>query len=315
MKVTTMVTANAAEMSAAEFAELFEQVKNWGRWGADDQRGALNLITDEKRARAAALVRDGVTVSLSHPLPVMPGPNNFAPTRRAVLAGGDGVGAGFSSASDMTIVAPHGFAVSHLDALCHVFWNQQMYNGYPAAAMTSRGAEKNAIDVAASGIVSRGVVLDIPRRTGEQYLNKGVAITVADLEAAEEQQGVRVEEGDILLVRTGRRAREQAEGETMLMQGAAGLHVSTVPWLKERGVAVLGSDGISDVLPSGCEGNVMPVHVATLVAMGIHLLDNLSLEPVAAACAERGRWECQLVIAPLVIERGTGSAVNPIALF
>lgn len=310
-----MVMAQAAETSAAAFAELFERLKNWGRWGADDQRGALNLITDAKRTRAAALVSDGVAVSLAHPLPVMPGPNNPAPSRRAVLAGGDGVGEGFSSAADMTIIAPHGFADSHLDALCHVFWNQQMYNGVPAAAMTSRGAEKNAIDVARDGIVSRGVLLDVPRRLSRDYLDKGEAITIEDLEAAEQQQRVRIEEGDILLVRTGRRPREQAEGETMLMQGAAGLHVSTMPWLKERGVAVLGSDGVSDVMPSGCEGNPLPVHAATLVAMGVHLLDNLALERVADACAQRGRWEFQLVIAPLVIEKGTGSAVNPIAIF
>src|SRR5262245_39508206 len=165
-----MAMATAAETSAAAFAELFERVKNWGRWGVEDQRGALNLITDAKRARAAALVRDGAAVSLAHPLPVMPGPNNFAPTRRAVLAGGDGVGEGVSSAADMTIVAPHGFAVSHLDALCHVFWNGLMYNGFPAAAMPSRGAEKNAIDVARDGIVSRGVLLDVPRWLDRAYL-------------------------------------------------------------------------------------------------------------------------------------------------
>lgn len=310
-----MTTTQTDVVSAAEFAELFEQLKNWGRWGADDQRGALNLITAAKRARAAALVRDGVTVSAAHPLPVMPGPNNFRPSVRAVLAGGDGIADGFQSASDVTIVAPHGFAVSHLDALCHVFWNQQMYNGFRSADMTSRGADKNAIDVAREGIVSRGVLLDIPRAKGRDYLDKGEAIGAEDLRQAEERQNVRVEEGDILLVRTGRRPREQAEGETMLMQGAAGLHVRSMPWIKERGVAVLGSDGVSDVMPSGCEGNALPVHAATLVAMGVHLLDNLALENLASACAERSRWEFQLIVAPLIIERGTGSAVNPIAVF
>jgi kynurenine formamidase len=310
-----MTTAQAGTVSAAEFAELFEQLKNWGRWGADDQRGALNLITPARRARAAALVTEGVTVSAAHPVPVTPGPNNFHPVYRAVLGGGDKVADGFRSASDMTIIAPHGFAVSHLDALCHVFWNRQMYNGYPADEMTSRGADKNAIDVAREGIVSRGVLLDIPRAQGKQFLARGEAITAEDLEQAEPRQNVRVEEGDILLVRTGRRPREQAEGETMLMQGAAGLHVRSMPWIKQRGVAVLGSDGVSDVMPSNCEGNVLPVHAATLVAMGVHLLDNLALENLATACAERNRWEFQFIVAPLIIERGTGSAVNPIAVF
>lgn len=310
-----MTTKQAGAMSAAEFAALFERLKNWGRWGADDQRGALNLITDATRARAAALVTEGVTVSAANPVPVVPGPNNFRPALRAVLAGGDVVGEGMASASDLTTIAPHGFATSHLDALCHVFWNRQMYNGYPAARMTSTGAEVCAIDVAREGIVSRGVLLDLPRLFGRDFLDRGEAITTEDLEAAEARQGLRVEEGDILLVRTGRHLREGTEGETILMQGAAGLHVSAMPWIKERGVAVLGSDGISDVLPSGCEGNRLPVHVATLVAMGVHLLDNLALENLAAACARRGRWAFQLVIAPLIIERGTGSAVNPIAIF
>jgi kynurenine formamidase len=310
-----MTTAQAGAVSAAEFAALFEELKNWGRWGADDQRGALNLITDARRARAAALVTEGVTVSAANPIPVLPGPNNFRPALRAVLAGGDAAGEGFASASDLTCIAPHGFATSHLDALCHVFWNRQMYNGYPAARMTSTGAEVCAVDVAREGIVGRGVLLDIPRLLGKDFLAKGEAITAGDLEAAEARQGVRVEEGDILLVRTGRHLRERTEGEATLMQGAAGLHVRAMPWLRARGVAALGSDGISDVLPSGCEGVVLPVHVATLVAMGVHLLDNLALENLAAACARRGRWAFQLVIAPLIIERGTGSAVNPIAVF
>jgi kynurenine formamidase len=303
------------EFTAAEFAALFEQLKNWGRWGSEDQRGALNLITNEKRARAAALVTEGVTVSAANPIPVMPGPNNFRPAGRAVLAGGDVAGDGFASAADMTIIAPHGFATSHIDALCHVFWNKQMYNGRPATVMTSAGAQAGAIDVAREGIVSRGVLLDIPRLHGRDFLAKAEAIMQEDLEAAEERQNLRVEDGDILLVRTGRHRREQVEGETMLMQGAAGLHVSTMPWIKERGAAVLGSDGVSDVLPSRCEGNALPVHAATLVAMGVHLLDNLALEKLADACAERNRWEFQFVIAPLIIERGTGSAVNPIAIF
>lgn len=310
-----MTTAQASSMTAAEFAALFEQLKNWGRWGADDQRGALNLITPAKAAAAAALVKEGVTVSAANPIPVMPGPNNFRPAGRAVLAGGDVAGDGFASAADQTTIAPHGFATSHMDALCHVFWNKQMYNGFPASAMTSSGAEKNAIDVARNGVVSRGVLLDIPRLHGRDFLGKGEAIVVEDLEAAERRQDVRVEEGDILLVRTGRHKRESVEEETMLMHGAAGLHVSTMPWIKERGVAVLGSDGISDVMPSQCEGNVLPVHAATLVAMGVHLLDNLALENLGAACSERNRWEFQFILAPLVIERGTGSALNPIAVF
>jgi kynurenine formamidase len=310
-----MVASEAREVSAAEFAAMFEELKNWGRWGTDDQRGALNLITPSKRIQAAALVTEGAVVNAANPLPVRPGPNNFSPSVRAVLHGGDVVGDGFASAGDVTIVAPHGFAVSHIDALCHVFWNRLMYNGYPAGQMASSGAERNAISEIREGVVSRGVLLDIPALDGRTSLAKGEPITVEMLEAAERRQNVRVESGDILLVYTGRRRREAEEGETMLMQGGAGLHVTTMPWIKQRDVAMLGSDGISDVMPSRCEGVVLPVHVLTLVAMGVHLLDNLGLDALAEACASRNRWAFQFMVAPLIIERGTGSAVNPLAVF
>jgi kynurenine formamidase len=310
-----MVASEVRTVSTAEFTALFEQLKNWGRWGHDDQRGALNLITPAKRVQAASLVTEGAVVNAANPLPVMPGVNNFSPSVRAVLHGGDVVGDGFSSAGDVTIVAPHGFAVSHMDALCHVFWNRQMYNGYPSAEMASSGANRNAIAEIREGVVSRGVLLDIPALDGRRWLAKGEPVTVDKLEAAERRQNVRVDEGDILLVYTGRRRREAEEGENMLMQGAAGLHLTAMPWIKERGVAMLGSDGISDVMPSGCEGVVLPVHVLTLVAMGVHLLDNLALDGLAEACASRNRWAFQFMVAPLIIERGTGSAVNPLAIF
>jgi kynurenine formamidase len=310
-----MVASGVRNVSAAEFTAMFEELKNWGRWGADDQRGALNLITPAKRVQAAALVSEGAVVSAANPLPTMPGPNNFSPTVRAVLHGGDVVSDGFASAGDVTIVAPHGFAVSHMDALCHVFWNQQMYNGYPAAKMASSGADRNAISEIREGVVSRGVLLDVPALDGRRALAKGEPIAIEQIEAAERRQSVRVEEGDVLLVYTGRRRREADEGETMLMQGAAGLHVTAMPWIRDRGVAMLGSDGISDVMPSGCEGVILPVHVLTLVAMGVHLLDNLALDALADACAARSRWVFQFIVSPLIIERGTGSAVNPLAVF
>ncbi|HEY7293956.1 MAG TPA: cyclase family protein [Dehalococcoidia bacterium] len=299
----------------AQFTAMFDELKNWGRWGADDQRGTLNLITPAKRVQAAGLVSEGTVVSAASPLPTRPGPNNFSPAVRAVLIGGDSAGDGFHSAGDLTMVAPHGFAVSHLDALCHVFWNRQMYNGYPAGEMGATGANRNAIDEIRDGVVTRGVLLDIPALDGRRFLRKGETITVEQLEAAEKRQNVRVEEGDALLVYTGRRRREAAESETMLMEGAAGLHLSAMPWIKQRGVALLGSDGVSDVMPSGCEGVILPVHTLTIVALGLHLLDNLALDALADACASRYRWAFQFVVAPLIIERGTGSAVNPLAIF
>ena len=310
-----MTLPQAPPTTADDFNRTFEQVKNWGRWGADDQRGTLNLITKQASARAAALVTEGHTVSCAHPIPVVPTATNRMPANRAVLAAGDVAGPGWGVAMDQTTIAPHGFATSHMDALCHIFWDRQMYNGFPASRMTSRGAEVCAIDVAREGIVGRGVLLDVPRALGKGFLAGGEAILPEDLDATEQRQGIRVEEGDILLVYTGRARRERGESEAPTFRGAAGLHMSTMPWLHERGVALLGCDGVSDVLPGGNEACVQPVHACAIVAMGLHLLDNLSLEPLADACAERNRWTFQLVVAPLIIKRGTGSAVNPIAIF
>jgi kynurenine formamidase len=206
-------------------------------------------------------------------------------------------------------------ATSHIDALCHVFVDGQMYNGFSKDEVKSTGARRGSIMCARDGITSRGVLLDVPRALEVDWLEPGAAITVDQLERAEALQGVRVEEGDVLLVGTGRDARRAAHGPWSPFEvGLAGLHAECVPWLHERGVAALGGDGVSDPLPGpGIEGWVMPVHQCGLVAMGLHLLDNLRLDALAEACARHERWAFQLTIAPLRVDRGTGSPVNPIA--
>jgi len=191
-----------------------------------------------------------------------------------------------------------------------------MYNGYPASDVKSTGAKKNSIMAAKDGITSRGVLFDIPRLRGVPWLELDTAIEPAELEAAEKAQGVRVGEGDILLVGTGRYERGRSKGRWSATEGMAGLHIPCIPWLRERDVAVLGSDGISDAIPGpGVAGWPIPLHQCCLVAMGVHLLDNLRLDRLAAACAERERWEFMLSVTPLRIAGGTGSPVNPIAVF
>jgi kynurenine formamidase len=178
------------------------------------------------------------------------------------------------------------------------------------------GVSRCGIEVVRGGIVSRGVLLDIPRLVGRPYLEIGEAITEEDLERAEAVQGVHVEPGDVLLVRTGRAIREQTEGEVSLYpDNAAGLHLSTLPWLRDRRAAVLGGDGTSDRWPTPVPEVYSPIHVGTLVMLGIHLLDNAALEEVADACAARQRWEFLFALGPIVIEGGTGSLVNPMAVF
>lgn len=311
------MTTAAPTLTLQDFEELYERCKHWGRWGADDQRGALNFITPEVRAAAAALVREGATVSCSLPLPVDPAPDNPRPVMHLMLRAGDLVTEADPQGGSMDYfaIAPHGIATSHLDALCHVFWRGQMYNGFPASDVTSAGSRSLAIDVAREGIVSRGVLLDIPRLRGVPFLKPGEAIHARELEQAEAAQGVRVQSGDILIIHTGRQAWHASVPPSDYLAGFAGLHPDAGPWLHDREVAVLGCDGISDVTPSPVEGVRLPFHVLPIVAMGLHLLDNLATEQLAAACAARDRWAFQFIVAPLVLLRGTGSPVNPIAVF
>jgi len=308
------------ELSAVDYERIFEEVKNWGKWGADDERGALNYITAKKSAAAAALVHDGESVSCSLEFPTKPGVDNPQPAQHMMVIAGDACTSveipGMEAAMDYIGVAFHGASVSHIDALCHVFVKKKMYNGFDASEVKSTGAFRNTIMAAKDGIASRGVLLDIPRLRGVDWLELGERILPEELEAAEKAQGVRVEEGDLLLVATGRDARRSSQGGWSFRKGLAGLDGRCVPWLHERRIAVLGCDGVSDAIPNGTAENwPMPIHQCCLVAMGVHLLDNLRLDQLAAACAERKRWEFLLTVSPLRVARGTGSPVNPIAIF
>ena len=298
---------------------VFESVKNWGRWGDDDEAGALNLITPEKRRQAAQCVRAGRSVSCARELAVQPAEDNPHPALHMMIRGGDDCvlpGVGLEATMDFVGVAFHGMATTHIDALCHVFVDQRMYNGFAATEVKSTGARKGSIMCAKDGIVSRGVLLDIPRSQGRAWLEPGDAIGVDELEKAERSQGVRVESGDILLVATGRDARRDSTGPWVpFRDGMAGLHAECVPWLHERDIAVLGCDGVSDALPGlGIDGWAMPIHQCTLAAMGVHLLDNLRLNTLSDACADLAQYDFQFTIAPLRVERGTGSPCNPIAV-
>ena len=299
-----------------EFQALFDQCSNWGRWGAEDERGTLNLITSDCRVRAAGLVREGVPVSLAHPINTVSDVENISPAVHCMVRAGDvGLGVDFASTADYVAVAPHGLGHSHLDALCHFIWQGQTYNGRPASLVTSTGARANAITAGQEGIVSRGVLLDIPRVLGVDWLETDHAVRVEELERAEAAAGVRVASGDILLVRTGRHPRRLAHGVWDSRKELAGLHHTVAPWLKQREVALLGSDGVSDVRQQPFTVTTHPIHILALVAMGLQLLDNLNLEDIATACAQRTRWEFLLVVAPLKLVGGTASMVNPIAVF
>ena len=301
---------------------LFQRVKNWGRWGADDEKGTLNFIAPEHRARAAAQIKSGRAVSCARNFPVHPHPENPFPAQHHMVIAGDdpcipGI-KGLEVSTDYIGIAFHGMASSHIDALCHVFVEGKMYNGHPATDVKSTGARRNTIMCAQDGIVGRGVLLDLPAAKGVAFLDPDVEVTITDLERAEKHHRVKVGEGDILLIRFGRDVRrDNVPTSTPEGQKLAGLHAECIDWLHANRVAVLGGDGIHDPLPSGQRYDhwPIPIHMCALAGMGLHLMDNLDLEGLSKACSQEARWSFFLTVAPLRIEGGTGSPVNPIAVF
>jgi kynurenine formamidase len=293
--------------NAEEFDKMFQEVKNWGRWGANDQLGSANLITEAKRRSALALAKSGVSVSLAHNPLTEAAPDNGSPFEHTM-------GRGFTT--DTVRVSYHGYAHSHLDALCHILYQNQTFNGYPRAEVnTEKGCTRLSIDMLKNGVITRGVLIDMPRLKSVPYLEPGTPIFVEDLAAWEKMSGVKVAPGDAMFVRTGRWARRAALGPWSVGRNAAGLHASVAPWLKERGVSFLGGDGAQDVTPSLVEGINLPVHTLAITALGINIFDNQDLEAAAETAARLKRWEFLLVVAPVPVTGGTGFPVNALAIF
>ncbi len=300
-------------VSKAQFDEWMHDLSNWGRWGDDDQLGTLNLITPDVRKRAAGLVEDGVPVSLAHNLIKTRQPDVSSPLSHTMRPSGvnnPGVFAG-----DQLQIYFHGYAHTHMDAVCHMFVDGKLYNGYEQSSVAEDGAEHLSIIEAKKGIFTRGVLFDIPSLKGVPYLEPGAAIYPADLDAWEKKIGIKVEPGDVVLIRTGRWARRADKRPWNVAMGSAGLHSSCAKWLKDRGAAVLGSDVASDILPSPVEGISHPIHALVLVAMGMPIFDNCDLLELSKEAKKRGRWHFLLTVAPLAVEGGTGSPTNPIAIF
>lgn len=286
-------------LSEEQLAALSRQVSNWGRWGPDDELGTLNLIGGEQRRQALTLASEGRLISLS---------------RETKLTTTPGLGDGRHDVSlwehgsqDYIGLTFHGFAVTHLDALCHFFHDGKFYNGFAAAEVTEEGAKRGSSDRLGGGIIGRGVLLDIARLK-DRDLEPGEGVTPQDLDASAASQGVKMLSGDILYVRTGCVRLLNTEGR-------AGLEPECLPWLHDRGVALLGTDGAADVFPTPYERWAYPIHRVGLVFMGLHLIDNADLEALSLACAEEGRWEFLAAIAPLRFAGATGSPVNPLAVF
>jgi kynurenine formamidase len=314
----------------SEIRSWFDEFSNWGRWGEDDLLGTLNLISAAKRREAAELVTAGRSVSCAWDIRMDASEQSYGEHTAAQrwmhgtgldlaaepTTGPRTLDGSFAVASEMVSLIFHGRTMTHLDALSHVFWEGRMYGGLPSSQVTDRdGAINHDVLSVPAGFQSRGVLLDIPRAAGVDALEPAVPVFPEDLEAAEAAQDVTVGEGDILLVRTGDGHRRRLGTWNPAGEGQPGLHAACIPWLAERGVAALGSDVPQEVRPSGYPGLYMPLHAIGIVAMGLWLIDNCQLEDLGVACAEEGKWEFFLSVAPLRLTGATGSPVNPVAVF
>ncbi|MEV8562670.1 cyclase family protein [Streptomyces sp. NPDC051917] len=304
---------NGPAVSRREFDALFEAVRTWGRWTPAD-RGAWNRVTAEHVRRATAAVRSGRVVPLALPWNTLPGPDNPRPALHHMTDLGDVQSPEPSTHKDFIAADYHGKAVTHLDALSHVAYRGRLYDGRTAKELVGASGARFGAVSALGPLVTRGVLLDLPAVLGIRWLEPGQAVHAQDVLAAESTLDVRIGEGDAVLLRSGHVRRRGELGAWDADSASAGFHVDAVPLLAERGIALLGGDGDSDVRPSPVDGVHSPVHALVVAAMGAPLLDNLDLEALAAATAAAGRHEFLLVVAPLNVPGGTGSPVNPVAV-
>ena len=306
----------------SDFEELLGRLTNWGKWGPEDELGALNYITAATRTAAARLVKKGETFSLCAPFTGGQGPqrgvgSRVNPLHFMTATGSDPamvpLGGDASYTDDFIGISVQGG--TQWDALCHIFYGGQMYNGFAATEVTSRGASRNGIEKVHAEFVSRGVLLDIAALQGVECLEPGYPITTEDLLAAEQAQGVTFGEGDIVVVRTGQMGTTQGFTDWSRFHGLEpGLHYETAELFDSRRVAAVAADNTMVEATGHLEGYYVPFHMLALVNLGIHLGEFWFLEDLAEDCASDGVYEFLVVAQALPITGGTGSPVNPLAL-
>lgn len=299
----------------AEVESYLRDRRNWGRWGNRGSAGAINLITADKRVKATQLVRTGRTVSMSRPFPVNPSVENPRPAQHYLQVWDRPPGGG--AAVDYYGVLYHGTSVTHIDALCHVWDASGMWDGKkPSEVLTFGGATYGSVDAWSEGILTRGMLLDVPRHRGQPYVTVDAPVHGWELEDVAREEGVAIEPGDAVFVYSGRDAYARDHGGVWAnpVTGAPrpGLHASCLPFIRDHDIAILGWD-MMDASPNEY-GLPWTVH-GVIFAYGVALVDNALLEPLARACAEEGRYEFMVTINPLRVMGGTGSPANPIAVF
>lgn len=300
-----------------DFRAIGRRVSNWGRWGAEDERGTLNLITADRLVAAARLVRTGKAFDLGIPFDrhgPQTGAGRINPVRLMAETGAEPLFPGAFRFSDDYVFMPLQ-AASQWDALAHVHYDGELYNGYPAAEITVRGARRNSIDKIGPGVAGRGVLLDVARWRGVEWLERGDVITPDDLEQTVASQGVEVGPGDILLLRTGWRKKFLTDrSASQFSEGEPGIGMAATIWLRERDIAVLCSDNWGvEVFPGEYESEVLTVHLVLIRDMGMTLGEILDFEALASDCAEDGVYDFFFCGPPLKFTGAVGSPVNPIA--
>ena len=299
-------------IASAEYERWQKDLSNWGRWGKDDEMGALNLITPAKRRAAVALVKDGVTVSLASNAATQKEIDVPCPAEWMMVTATTG-----AATDRVAYPCIHGAGATHIDSFAHIFFNGLAWNGYPVSTVVSKekGAVRNSVLNMKNGIVTRAVLFDMPRLKGVPYLEPGTRIFPDDLEAWEQKAGVKIGAGDALLIRWGRWARRAKLGPWAIDEGAAGFDNSVIPWLKQRDISMIAWETPGYVPQPPGDLPRLALHNFALTMLGIMLIDRADLEAASEAAAARNRWEFMLSVAPLPIPYGTGSPVNPLAMF
>jgi kynurenine formamidase len=303
-------TTRARDLSDAELEAMFRRCSNTGRWGSDDELGTLNYITPQKRIAAAALVKTGEIVSVARDLSTKQSKTNAQPITHIMMFGA----ANSPSCGDYFTIAPHGMVVTHMDALCHFSFEDQYYNGRKrSATLTASGARWGSIYAQRQGIFTRGVLLDVAAARGVNWYQPNEYVTVADFEAAEKRQNVRVGSGDAVFVRTGMERMEAELGEQDTYP-RAGLHAECAEWMHNRQASVYGGDCI-EKLPYPSERFTSAIHMIVLASMGLPILDWPALTELAKTCERLNRWEYLLTTAPWRLQGATSSPINPLCVF
>lgn len=288
----------------------YGECSNLGRWAPDDALGTLNLITAEARLRALALPKLGVVVPLGNEA-VAESSRQVPPSLVHAMTA---LGTEEISSQDIFLISPHGFEMTHLDALGHTNLGGRIYGGrLLAEELGPTGLRHGGVENAGGGIVTRGVLLDVASARGVEYLEQGAGISASDLDAAEEASGARVASGDAVFIRSGLGLRV-SRGGVDSADFREGVLPDVLPWLHARDVAIYSGDCI-ERLPSEVEGLPLPVHQVGMSQMGLWFLDNPDVEALAAACRRYGRPDFLLIVAPLRLRGGTASPINPLAIF